>query len=197
MRNNRTTSHCWKPERYTERLCGGDNLYIWLDCRAGNLLIRSSLICSDRSRQMSGRSEEMSDRQQITQVSQDKWATKKDLLRSLRGNERMSNSLKKCWLKKSKILFFSMFHIHFFFLKKWANRSFPLFWWACEWIAQVAHKKWAMWANRSGCSPKLSNHEWFAHITQRKWAIVSKSLRSFTKNERMSELLNRRGLSHF
>ena len=35
----------------------------------------------------------------------------------LRGNERMSDSLKKIWLKKSKILFFSMFYIRFFYLK--------------------------------------------------------------------------------
>ena len=40
----------------------------------------------------------------------------------------------------------------------------------CERIAQVAHQKWAMWANRSGRSPKMSD--------------VSKSLRLLTKNER-------------
>ena len=45
----------------------------------------------------------------------------------------------------------------------------------CEQIAQVAHQKWAMWANRSGRSPKMSD--------------VSESLRSLTKNERMSESL--------
>ena len=59
----------------------------------------------------------------------------------------------------------------------------------CERIAQVAHQKWAMLANRSGRSPKMSDHEWFAHIAQRKWAIVSESLRSLTKNEWMSESL--------
>ena len=42
-------------------------------------------------------------------------------------------------------------------MKKWANRLFPLFW-------------WAMWVNRSGRSPKMSD--------------VSESLRSLTKNER-------------
>ena len=46
-----------------------------------------------------------------------------------------------------------------------------------------------MWANRSGRSPKMSDHERFAQVAQRKWAIVSESLRSLTKNERMSELL--------
>ena len=53
----------------------------------------------------SGRSEEMSEREWISQVTQDKWGTVSDLRRSLRGNKRMSNSLKIFWLKKSKILF--------------------------------------------------------------------------------------------
>ena len=43
----------------------------------------------------------------------------------------------------------------------------------CEQIAQVAHQKWAMWANCSGRSPKMSDHEQFTGIAQRKWAIVS------------------------
>ena len=45
--------------------------------------------------------------------------------------------------------------------------SFPLFW-------------WAMW---------VSDHEQFAQFAQRKWAIVSESLRSLTKIERMSDSL--------
>ena len=96
-------------------------------CRAGNSLIRSLLICSfshfaqfkwatvsDLLRFLktnewpwvnrSGCSEEMSDCEQIAEVAQDKWATVSHPLRSLRGNMRMSDSLKKCWLKKSKIL---------------------------------------------------------------------------------------------
>ena len=56
-------------------------------------------ICSDRSRQMS-------DHELIAQVAQDKWATMSDSLRSLRGNKQMSDSLKKIWLKKSKILYY-------------------------------------------------------------------------------------------
>ena len=55
---------------------------------------------------MTGCSEEMSDCERIAQVAQDKWATMSNSLRSLRGNERMSDSLKKFWLKKSKILFY-------------------------------------------------------------------------------------------
>ena len=82
-------------------------------------------ICSDRSRQMS-------DREQIAQVPQDKWATISDLLRLLRGNERMSNLLNKFWLNKFKILFLVCFihDLKKIVLKKWANCSFPLFWWA-------------------------------------------------------------------
>ena len=59
----------------------------------------------------------------------------------------------------------------------------------CEWIANFAQIKWAMWANRSGRSSKMRDHEQFAQAAQRKWAIVSESLRSLTKNKRMSESL--------
>ena len=68
----------------------------------------------DRERISQGSSEEMSDREQIAQVAQDKWATMSDSLRSLRGNERMSDSLKKFWLKKSKILFYYVLFKVFF-----------------------------------------------------------------------------------
>ena len=40
----------------------------------------------------------------------------------------------------------------------------------CERIAQVAHQKWAMWAIRSGHSPKMSNHEQIAQVAHQKWA---------------------------
>ena len=93
--------------------------------------------------------------------AQIKWATVSDSLRSLKTNERL-----------------------------WANRS------GCseemsdrEQFAQVAQRKWAMWVNRSFRSPKMSDHERFAQVAQRKWAIVSESLRSLTKNERMNESL--------
>ena len=78
----------------------------------------------------SGRSEEMSD------VSES--------LISLTKNERMSDSLKKFWLKKSKILFFSMFYIQFFYWKNERIAHFLFFGERCEWIAQVTHQKWAM-----------------------------------------------------
>ena len=54
-----------------------------------------------------------------------------------------------------------MFYIRF---KKnyWKNERiahFLFFGERCEWIAQVAHQKWAMWANCSGRSPKMSHHK--------------------------------------
>ena len=60
--------------------------------------------------------------EQIAQVAHDKRATVSDSLRSLMINELRSDLLKKFWLKKSKILFFNMFYIRFFFMS-----SFPLF----------------------------------------------------------------------
>ena len=66
-----------------------------------------------------------------------------------------------------------MVHFLRFFvsLKKQAIRSFPLF-------------KRAMWANRSGRSPKMS--------------IVSESLRLLTKNERIAHFFEQtRSFAHF
>ena len=124
-------------------------------------------------------SRQMSDREQIAQVIHYKWATVSDSLRSLIINELMSDSLKNCWQKKSKILFFSMFYISFLF-KKLSDSLIPSFLMLrlltknerCEQITQVTYQKWAtisdllrsltknerLWANRSGCSPKMS--EW-------------------------------------
>ena len=60
----------------------------------------------------------------------------------------------------------------FFVRKKRAIRLFPLFNEPCERIAQVTHQKRAMWVNRSGRSPKMS--EWISLV------FLSKSLiRSF------------------
>ena len=76
--------------------------------RAGNLLIRSF-----RSNQMSDCEQiaqiaqdkwALSNREQIALVAHDKWATVSDSLRLLMINERMSNLLKKFWLKKSYFL---------------------------------------------------------------------------------------------
>ena len=104
--------------------------------------------------------EEMSDHERIPQVTQDKWGTMSDLLMSLRGNEGMSNLLKKCWLKKSKILFqYVLYTIFFFFY--WKNEQiahFLFFGEQCEWITHFAQIKWTMSANCSGRPPKMSDH---------------------------------------
>ena len=44
-----------------------------------------------------------------------------------------------------------------------------------------------MWANRSFCSPKMSDHEWFAQVAHRKWAMWAN--RSF-RSPKMIEWLN-------
>ena len=132
----------------------------------------------------------MSDRERIAQVAQDKWATVSKSLRSLMImiNERMSNSHKKIWLTNLKSYFLVCF-INVFLFKIERFPQSLCFGKRCEQIAQVAHQKWAMWANRSGHSPKMSDHEQFAQVAQRKWAIVRELLRLLTKNERMSESL--------
>ena len=146
----------------------------------------------------------MIDCERFTQIAQDKWATVSKSLRSLRGNEgeganrsgcsrqmsdceRFAQVPQRKWAnerfsqkilgKKSKILFLICFTVYtFFYFKKWVIRSFPLFW-------------WTMWANHSGGSPKICDHERFAQVSQIKWAIVSELLKLLTKNEWMSESL--------
>ena len=58
------------------------------------------------------------------------------------------------------------------------------------WIQNIkSYFWWAMGVNRSGRSPKMSDHERFAQVAHQKWATMRESLRLFTKNERMSESL--------
>ena len=82
----------------------------------------------------------MSDREQIAQVDQDKWETKSD---SLRGNEQMSDSSKKIWLKKSKILFLVclIYDLKKNYWKMTEALIFAHFLFSgerCEWIAHFA-----------------------------------------------------------
>ena len=58
-----------------------------------------------------------------------------------------------------------MFYIGFFIFKKWVIRSFPLFWWAMWANRSGCSPKWTMWANHSGRSPKMSNDERFAQVS--------------------------------
>ena len=81
----------------------------------------------------------------------------------------MSDLLKKNWQKKFKFLFLSMFYIGFFIKKiEWFAHSI-FFGERCEQITQVAHQKWAMWANHSGQSEEMSDREQIAQVANQKW----------------------------
>ena len=162
----------------------------------------------------------MSDCEWFAQIAQDKWATMSESLRLFRGNERPWANPSGCsrqmrdrerfaqvthdkWVnerlapkslaKKSKILFFSTFYIH----KKMRIRSFPLFGERCEWIAQVAHQQWAMWANHSGRLPKMSDSLRSLRGKEGSWANRS------GRSPKVSEWVNRsffwanRSFAHF
>ena len=148
----------------------------------------------------------MSDRERIAQVAQRKWATVSDSLRSLRGNELcegIAYFVHQKWgneqfaqkiLAKNLKSCFNMSYIRFIFKKKFEKMSellifahFLFFCEQCEWISHFAQIKWAMWANRSFRSRKMSNHEQFAQVAQRKWAMwANLSFRS----AKMSEWVN-------
>ena len=109
-----------------------------LICSFAHLLIRS-----DRTNQMNN----------CARIALDKWATVSDSLRLIMIIERMSNLLKTIWLK----LYFSVRFIYVFLYKKMSHSFIPTFInERRERIAQVAHQKSVMWANHSGCSPKMS-----------------------------------------
>ena len=82
-----------------------------------------------------------------------------------------------------------MFYMGFFILKNELFAHSLIFGEHCERIAQVAHQKLAMWANRSGWSPNMSVHERFSQVAHQKWVTMSESRRLLTNNEQMSELL--------
>ena len=82
-----------------------------------------------------------------------------------------------------------MCYIQFLYLKNEQFAYSLFFGERCERIAQVAHQKWAIWANGSGRSLKISDHKRFAQVAHQKRATMSQLLRLLTKNERMSESL--------
>ena len=112
----------------------------------------------------------MSNGERIAQVAHDKWATVSDSLRSLLINEQMRDALKIFWQKISEILFFSIFYTGFFILKNERFAHYLIFGEWCMQIAQFTHQKWAMWANHSGRSPKMSDHDRFTQVAHQKWA---------------------------
>ena len=128
----------------------------------------------------------MSDCERITQVAHDKWATMSNLIMI---NERISDSLTNFWLKKSKILFFSMFYIIFFYLKNERFTNSLFFNERCERIAQVPHQKWATMSESLRLLTKneqigrffeqidhlLTKNEQMAHFFCKKRAICSEN----------------------
>ena len=127
----------------------------------------------------------MSDCEWITQVTQDKCATVSESLRLLMINKRMSDLLKKFWFKNQKSYFW-VFFMYVFYLKKWVIPSFPHFW-------------WVMWANRSGRSPKMSDHERFAQVTHQKWVnrLFFRANRSFAHFSQKTSNSLRKVMSEF
>ena len=134
-----------------------------------HLLLRSSLILSFHSNQMSHC-------EQIAQVAQRQWTTVSESLRSLRGNEHpwanhtgsseeMSEweiHLKHFGYKNLKSCFYLVSFIYDKKKKnieKRVNRSFSLIssFLVSDSLA-IAYFLWAIWANCSGRSPKMS--EW-------------------------------------
>ena len=82
--------------------------------RVGNLLIRSSLIRSDRWNQMSNFD-------QFAQIAKDKWATVSESLRLLKSKERpWANRSGRSWQMSDREQFAQVAH------DKWANCSFFL-----------------------------------------------------------------------
>ena len=137
--------------------------------KAGTLLIRSF------------RSNQMSNHERIAQVAQDKWATVSNSLRSLRGNEQMSDSLKKIWLTKSNILFFSMLYIQLFYLKM-SELLISSFW-------------WPMGVNRSGRSPKMSNVSkllWLLTKNEGPWAILLGRSEEMSDREQIAQVAHQK-----
>ena len=86
-------------------------------------------------------------------------------------NERMSDSLKKFCLKKSKILFFSLLYIGFLF-KKMRDSLIPSFW--VSYVSELFRslsKNERILAIRSGRSIKMSDHELIAQVAHQKLLV--------------------------
>ena len=124
--------------------------------------------------------DQMSDCERFAQIALDKWATVSEPLRLLMTNEQItrfferiahllfssqktSNSPQKIWLNS---YFFCKFY------KKDLFAHYLFFNERCEPIAQVAHQKWAIWANHSGHPPKISDHERFTQVTHQNEQIA-------------------------
>ena len=104
-----------------------------------------------------------------------------DLLRLLMINKPMSDSLKNVGIKKSKILFFSMFYIRFFIQK----RGVPSFLFLMSDVSESLRSL-----------TKNEQCEQIAHVAHLKWITMSKLLRSLIFLQKTSDLL-RKPMSEF
>ena len=108
----------------------------------------------------------MSDCERTAQVAHDKWAnhsffwTNCSFALSLTKNEQFPQK------NLTKLIFFCKFK------KKELFAHCLFFNERCEPIAQVAHQKWAIWANHSGHPPKISDHERFTQVTHQNEQIA-------------------------
>ena len=123
----------------------------------------------------SGRSRQMSNCEQFSQVAHDKWA-----------NERFAQ---KIWLNKSKILFFSMFYIRFFLFTMWVkcSRCSPKMSDVSESLRTLTKNERPS-AIRSGRSEEMSNHERIAQVFHETWAIRSGRSEKMSDHERFAQV---------
>ena len=151
----------------------------------------------------------MSKCERFAQVTQDKWATVRELLRSLMTNVahdkwvNVSDSLRSLRTNEWIDRFFEQID-HFYLSlpknKRLAQKKIFLIIFFVRFLQyflkskSFAHSFWAKWANRSGCSGQMSDRKRFAQVAQKEWAIVSKLLRSLTKkwaNEQITHFLSK------
>ena len=124
-----------------------------------HLLIAHSLICSDRSNQMSYC-------EQLAQIAQEKWVTVRESLRSLISKEHLCAN--RSFIMSSLRESLTVAHLSW---ATWAIRSLSLFWY--EWPERfahshsfflsdlsksltVAHLIWAIWANERMSNEQMS-----------------------------------------
>ena len=138
----------------------------------------------------SGCSWQKSNCERIAQSAHDKRATVSDLLRLLM---RIAHLL-FCSKNLNKIEFFVPFLSVYSKPSDWLIPSFLKS--DVSKLLRSLMTKELLWANRSSCSPKMSNRERFALIAHKKWATVSKSLRSLIYSPKTSDLL-RKPMSEF
>ena len=118
--------------------------------------------------------------ERIAQFAHDKWANVSNLLRSLRTNEQIA-------LFYSKSIIFSFAHKKMSDSLKKIQQNLN-FWTFLHFFKSFFYKQKICSFLLNQVS-EMSDREGFAQVAQKEWVILSKSLRSLTKNEQMSKLL--------